>query len=172
MTWLAARRASIGYFLVSYLSIFLLSVFLNVGADFRITSDGVLARSMISSLILWYTLYLTSFNRILYGMMLTILALLLTLKIYYAHVLGVHIEPAVFEGMFDTSPEEVARLGSLKPVAILLAMLLFLMVGVEFGWLKAREFRHRGAALFQCELLPSIIARSLTAERLQPCPHS
>ena len=145
MNWLITRRTSIGYFLVSYLSIFLLSVFLNVGADLRVTSDGVLARSLISSLILWYALYLTSFSRLLYGITLTILAFLLTLKIYYAHVLGVHIEPAVFEGMFDTSPEEVARLGSLKPVAILLAMLLFLMVGVEFGWLKAREFRQRVA---------------------------
>ena len=160
MNWLAARRASIGYFFLSYISIFLLSVFLNVGADFRVTSDGVLARSLISSLILWYALYLTSFNRILYGMMLTILALLLTLKIYYAHVLGVHIEPAVFEGMFDTSPEEVARLGSLKPVAILLAMLLFLMVGVEFGWLKAREFRHRVAWHFVKWLIVLIVLGS------------
>jgi glucan phosphoethanolaminetransferase (alkaline phosphatase superfamily) len=55
----------------------------------------------------------------------------------------VHIEPSIFEGIFDTNFDEVKRLGSSKPIFIFLIILLYLIVIIEFSWFKTFTFKKR-----------------------------
>ncbi len=138
-----SRRKGFLYYLISFVGVFLLGLFVNQEGGGELVDRGVLLRSLVTGLVVWYVLYLASFNRVLYGTAVLLLGVLLTIRVYYVHILGLHIEPAIFEGMFDTSPDEVARLGSVKPLVIFVIVVIYLLVVAEFGWLKRQHLRRR-----------------------------
>ena len=131
------------FFFVSYLSILLFSFFLNTNNFNSFLSYETFLKSILTSIILWYILYLSSFHKIFYTIVMFFLALVLTMKIYYTFFLGVQIEPSVFEGIFDTNIEEAQRLGSNKPIFIFVTVVSFLAIVIEFNWLKSFPFKKR-----------------------------
>ena len=140
---LRVLKQSRGFFIVSYISILIFSFFLYVNNFHQLISYEIILKSILTSIILWYLLYLSSYRQWLYYIMVLLLAVMTTIKIYYSFILGVHIEPSVFEGMFDTNLDEVKRLGSSKPIFIFLAILSFLAIVIEFNWLKSFSFKKR-----------------------------
>ncbi len=137
------RRDGLLWYLISLVSVFVLGVLLNLRGAGGSFGQEAFVRSIVSGTLIWYLLYFASFRRVAYWAAVTVLGLLLTVKIYYVYALGVHMEPAVFEGMFDTSPEEVARLGSMKPLLIFFVGSLYLGVVIEFGWLQKQHRKRR-----------------------------
>jgi glucan phosphoethanolaminetransferase (alkaline phosphatase superfamily) len=131
------------FFFVSYISILVFSFSLYVVHIHQVFSYDIIVKSVITSIVLWYILYLSSFHKWFYYFILFLLALMTTIKIYYAFVLGVHIEPSIFEGMFDTNFDEAKRLGSSKPIVIFFAILSFFAILVEFYWFKKFAFKKR-----------------------------
>ncbi len=71
------------------------------------------------------------------------MTLVFTVKIYYSFILGVNIEPSVFEGMFDSNIDEAQRLGSSKPIFIFVAVITFITIIIEFNWLKSFPWKKR-----------------------------
>ena len=136
-------RQSLAIFIVSYITIFLFSLFLYSGSLIPLLTYELVLKSIITSLIFWYFLYFASIHKYVFYFATILLALLLTIKIYYSFILGVHIEPSVFEGMFDTNIDELKRLGSNKPFYIFFSLILFLAIVSEFRWFKSFPFKHR-----------------------------
>jgi len=131
------------FFFVSYISILIFSFFLYTSNFTQVLSYEIILKSLISSVILWYILYFASYSRVFYYFVIFLLTLITTIKIYYTFILGVHIEPSIFEGMFDTNLDEAKRLGSSKPIFIFLAVLSFFIIVIEFNWFKSFAFKKR-----------------------------
>ena len=131
------------FFFVSYISIFIFSFTIYYNNVYSIFSFEIILKSILTSMILWYLLYFSSFHKYFYYFIIILLTLLLTIKIYYHFILGVHIEPSVFEGIFDTNLDEAKRLGSNKPLFIFLAILSFIAIILEFNWFKSFPLKKR-----------------------------
>ena len=136
-------KKNIILFFVSYISIFIFSFFLNHDLVNIEYSFELLLQSSLTSLILWYSLYITSYNRVSYYLMVLFLSILLTIKIYYNFFLGISIEPSIFEGMINTNLHEVKQLGSYKPLYIFIIVILYLTIIIEFTWFNSFRFRHK-----------------------------
>ncbi len=136
-------RVSFLFFVLSYLSLVVLGWYLDEDVAGEWGGWGRVAGAIVSAALLWYPLYLASVNRILLALVSGFMTLLITVKIYYTQILGVHIEPTVFEGMFDTSPEEMARLGSYKPLLLFLVFFFYVIIILEFGWLRSHPLKRR-----------------------------
>ena len=136
-------QQTILFFSLSYLSIFIFSILLYSDFFSNIFSYEIILKSILSSTIIWYILYLVSSIRVLYYLFVILLTLIVTIKLYYIYFLNVAIEPAIFEGMFDTNLDEMERLGSNKPIFIFITTFLFIMLFINFYWLKSLSFRKK-----------------------------
>ena len=131
------------FFFLSYLSILLFSIFLYTSSFSEVLSYKIFLKSIITTIFLWYILYLSSFNKYFYYLVIFLLTVVTTIKIYYTFILCVHIEPSIFEGIFDTNLDEIKRVSSNKPLFIFFIVLLYFSIIIEFNWFKTFTFKKR-----------------------------